>query len=63
MYVDQGVPAMGQHSRNESARRVYDRLSSSRLTNSAIEQYLPVLKFSKDLVEVGEDICTVCFET
>lgn len=63
IYVDPDAPGLGQRGRNESSRRIYDRLASSRITNSAIELYLPVLKFSKDLVEVGEDICTVCFET
>lgn len=63
IYMDPDNPNLqGQH-RNETSRRVYDRLTSSRVSIAAIETVLPVMQFSKDLVEVGEDICTVCFET
>lgn len=63
IYMDpDNANLQGQH-RNETSRRVYDRLTSSRVSIAAIETVLPVMQFTKDLVEVGEDICTVCFET
>ena len=63
IYVDPNNPGLHHQHRNEPSRRVYDRLTSSRVSIAAIETLLPVMQFSKDLVEVGEDICTVCFET
>lgn len=63
IYMDPDNPRLNAQHRNESSRRVYDRLTSSRVSIAAIETMLPVMQFSKNLVEVGEDICTVCFET
>lgn len=63
IYMDPDNPRLNAQHRNESSRRVYDRLTSSRVSIAAIETLLPVMQFSKNLVEVGEDICTVCFET
>ena len=63
IYMDPDAPGLNRQQRNESSRRVYDRLTSSRVSIAAIESCIPAFSFSKDLVEVGEDICTVCFET
>ena len=44
---------------NESAHRVFN----SRMSLVSIDSFIPVLPFNPSLLDVGEDICTVCFET